>query len=235
VQIVINHLTRMQKGKVCAAGVDPQAMQHIRPVLPWDLLTPEVLVSRGGPFALGNVVDMLMVRNSSGRPHVEDYAFEPAHAKVIERLAPRRFWDLLDRMSKPTLAEIFGPELKPIGPKSCGTDEGHGRLSLGCLRPRIKPRLAFTAATRLDQPRVRLHVTDGQFHLDLSVTDLRLCKADFATLDETAVNGLAERLQRSRDVILGVGLTRAFARDDRSPRFHWLQVTGIFFEADPLW
>lgn len=71
--------------------------------------------------------------------------------------------------------------------------------------------------------------------LDLSVTDLRLCKDDCATLDEGLVKDVAQRLQRSREVILGVGLTRAFRRDENADAFHWVQVTGIHLEADPLW
>jgi hypothetical protein len=39
-QIVINHLTRMQRGFMCVAGVDLATGRHVRPVLASQLLHP---------------------------------------------------------------------------------------------------------------------------------------------------------------------------------------------------
>jgi hypothetical protein len=36
-------------------------------------------------------------------------------------------------------------------------------------------------------------------------------------------------------VILGVGLTRAFQREQNGPGRHWLQVNNIHFEDQPIW
>src|SRR5215207_4985184 len=49
-QILVNHLTRMQPGYFCVAGVDVNTPRHIRPVLRRGRLTLDLLSTGGGPF-----------------------------------------------------------------------------------------------------------------------------------------------------------------------------------------
>ena len=55
------------------------------------------------------------------------------------------------------------------------------------------------------------------------------------TPDAAAVERVAERLQSSTDVILSVGLTRAFKGNPDEPALHWLQVNNLHFADDPCW
>ena len=45
----------------------------------------------------------------------------------------------------------------------------------------------------------------------------------------------ARRIADSRDVILGVGLTRKFRASDDAPYRHWLQVNNIHLKEHPVW
>jgi hypothetical protein len=67
------------------------------------------------------------------------------------------------------------------------------------------------------------------------VTDIRLYGADHVTPDAAIVQRVAERLQGAPEVILGVGLTRAFRGADDEPAMHWLQVNNLHFPNDPVW
>ena len=49
-RIVVNHLTRMQPGYICVAGIDVQDNEHIRPVLGRARLTVDLLARNGGAF-----------------------------------------------------------------------------------------------------------------------------------------------------------------------------------------
>ena len=62
-RIVVNHLTRMQPGYICVAGIDVQDNEHIRPVLGRERLTVGLLARNGGAFDMGRLVDL-----GSGRP-----------------------------------------------------------------------------------------------------------------------------------------------------------------------
>ena len=79
-----------------------------------------------------------------------------------------------------------------------------------------------------------MKVTDGEFHLDLGVTDIRLYQHDHITPDNTVVDRVARRLASHNDVILSVGLTRAFKGTEREP-VHWLQVNNIHLKENAVW
>ena len=57
-RIVVNHLTRMMKGYICAAGIDEETNEHVRPVLPGVRLRVDLLEERGGPFSMAALVDL---------------------------------------------------------------------------------------------------------------------------------------------------------------------------------
>ena len=233
--IVVNHLTRMRENHVCVAGVDLETGRHVRPVLAWGHLAPDVLSRNGGPFDIGNVVDLGAAKHCPQKPHVEDHGFRPSEATFVERFRDDDFWALLYSVSKPRLEEIFGSDLKRLGRSSCGTEVGKGEASLGCLRPTRTPRLQCGDRGQSGKPRIRIDVDDGHFRANVSVTDLRLYHADHATPDRRTVTRIAQRLKGPGAVILGVGLTRAFAASIEGRQQHWLQVNNVHLEADPTW
>jgi hypothetical protein len=80
-----------------------------------------------------------------------------------------------------------------------------------------------------------MRFSDGRFHVEASVTDLRLFADDHATPDLAAVHAANQALACSRGVILCVGLTRPYSPGPNQPERHWLQVNNLHFEDDPLW
>src|SRR5215210_1099974 len=57
-RILVDHLTRMQPGYFCAAGIDLESGRHVRPVLRRGRLTTDLLGTNGGPFDIGSVLDL---------------------------------------------------------------------------------------------------------------------------------------------------------------------------------
>jgi len=235
-RIVVNHLTRMRGGHVCVAGVDVQTDRHVRPVLDWGSLTPAVLARHQGPFDMAHVVDLGPVEPRPRLPHVEDHVFFPPGAELIERLGAEEFWALLYAVSKPRLREVFGDALVPMGRSSCGAPAGQGRASLGCWRPLRRQAAPWVEKGPDGALRVRIRIDDGELWRSVAVTDLRLYRDDH-TVDPARVRRLADRLRSPGAVILGVGLTRAFASSSQAQPepVHWLQVNNVHLEDDPTW
>ena len=232
-RIVVNHLTRMRGGHICVAGVDIETRRHVRPVLPQGPLDPDLLTRYRGPFDMANVVDLGMPEHRPTPPHVEDHLFRPPRAKCIDTLGRDEFWALLYTLSKPGLREIFGSELKRAGRSSAGTEAGKGTASLGCFSPRRKPRVFFGEGEF--GPRIRAEIDDGEFHVWVAVTDMRLYQDDHATPDRAMVEDVGRRLHGSGAVVLSVGLTRAYAAWPEAKPIHWLQVNNIHLEDNPTW
>lgn len=86
---IVNHLTRMQPGYICVAGVDVSNGQNVRPVLRGRLAT-DLLVSKGGPFDMAALVELGTVKYCGHAPEIEDYYFDPRTAHYV-RLVPLRF------------------------------------------------------------------------------------------------------------------------------------------------
>jgi hypothetical protein len=233
-RIVVNHLTRMRGGHVCVAGIDPDRLQHVRPVLATRSLTPAVLARHGGCFDIGHLVDIGETVARPKPPHVEDHLFDPAAARFVRQFAAGELWALLFRVSKPTLREVFGDVLKPQGRSSWGTGVGKGTASLGCLALRRMPRLCYMTSAQF-KASIRMHINDGEADLWAPVTDLRLYGDDHATPERVVVERIAQRIRKSRCVILGMGLTREFRPSTEAHPAHWLQVNNIHLETNPTW
>ena len=236
-KIVVSHLTRMQRGTVCVAGLDVETGRHVRPVPPMGALQSRVTASRGGPFDMATVVDLGLTRPVPSPPEVEDCELTWWHARATQLVEPRLFWELLQFVARPSLSVLFGPELRTIGradSRRAVTDVGTGAASLGVLIPHRPPRLSLS--TKLDaRAVVRMALSDGSMSLDLSVTDLRLYADDGGRPDLEKVRDVADRLARGVPALLSVGLTRPFAARPDEPPLHWLQVNNIHLEDAPAW
>ena len=232
-RIVINHLTRMKRGYMCAAGIDMDTERHIRPVSAGGRLSTNLLTNYDGPFGMAVVLDIGTPRPLNNKPQVEDHIIDLTKIKSIGTLPPRKFWKLLNRIAKPNLRSIFGQDLMAIGRNSCGVEVGKGSVSLGCLTLNTNPSLYIQKRSdRNDQ--VRMRFTDGDFHLDCGVTDIRLYGSDHVTPDEEFVHKISGRLKDTQ-VILSMGLTRALRSNPDFDPVHWLQVNNIHFEDDSTW
>jgi hypothetical protein len=233
-QIVVNHLTRMQPGFVCVAGLDLERGEHVRPVVSSGRLSARLLASHGGPFDVAAIVDLGAARAVGRPPETEDHLFEPRQTARLGTMDADEFWDRLQNVAVTRLWDLFGRELRARGPEACAVDVGKGLASLGCLVPTGTPELYVRP--RPPRPsQIRLRASDGRFNLDLSVTDVRLYGADHVTPDEALVERVARRLKSGVGVVLAVGLTRATGGSPDYPPLHWLQVNGIHLEDDPAW
>jgi hypothetical protein len=109
-------------------------------------------------------------------------------------------------------------------------DLAHGIASLGCLRLATRPWIEVNGFDK-----IRLLLNDGAFNVDLSVTDLRLYEDDQKTPRRDVVDSVMARIRSGVDVILSVGLTRAWQKPGDSQRRHWLQVNNVHLADDPAW
>ena len=228
-KIVVNHLTRMQHGYICVAGINPDTGHHVRPIPENDRPRRTHLARHGGPFDVAALVDLGRASHVGHAPEMEDYRFNPRKMRRVDTLAPQEFWELLKSVSQQSLAAIFGDDLTQRG-GSCTVDVGMGRASLGCLLPSQRPVLHIN-----DQGKIRLRLTDGIYTVWLSVTDVRLYKDDQVTPRRDLVGQIAARIAKGTEVIVAVGLSRPWQKLDDTVERHWLQVNNIHLEDDPIW
>src|SRR3954462_6833076 len=131
-RIVVNHLTRMQPGYICVAGIDLASGKHIRPVLE-SRLSNRLLVRHHGPFDMGAIVDLGAATLVGRPPETEDHGFNQWKAPRVKDAPAADFWALLERVACGSLREVFGAALQQRD-RTCTVDVGQGRASLGCLR-----------------------------------------------------------------------------------------------------
>lgn len=234
VKIIISHLTRMQKGFICVAGVDLATGRHVRPVLR-SQMRKELLTRYGGPFDMGRIVDLGWTKHVGTPPETEDCLFHRSEVRALGDMPADEFWQRLQSLAKTKLGAIFGERLLPRGRCSYAVDAGQGSASLGCYLTTAHPRLFIERRGPSSRGRIRIAFTSGSYGFELSVTDIRLYGEDHVTPDAKIVERTAERLQADPLAILGVGLTRAFRGEPDEPALHWLQVNNIHFQDEPCW
>src|SRR5215204_1292652 len=228
-RILVNHLTRMQPGYFCAAGIDLESETHVRPVLRRGRLTTDLLSTNDGPFDIGSVLDLGPTTNVGHAPELEDRRFDPADVRWLRDDDPHGYWDALERVARESLEEIFGPALE-LWDESGTVDVGEGLASLGCLRPEKQPWLYVD-----HRGTVRMVLDYLIPSVDLSVTDLRLYERDGRTPRRNLVDSVQRRLKAGVETILSVGLTRPWQKWGDTEERHWLQVNNIHLEDNPLW
>ena len=227
-RIIVNHLTRMQPGYICVAGVELQTGRHVRPVQR-GRLSRSRLARYGGPFDIATLVDLGAVEAVGSPPKVEDYSFTIDDARPYFVAAPQDFWYLVRNIAQPRLTDIFGPELRKQG-GACALPLGRGRASLGCLIPSGIPGFVVS-----DTGTLRLHFSDGVFDVSASVTDIRLYEADQKTVRVPVVDDLQRRISGGVAVILSVGVGHPWQKSGDTEERHWLQVNGIHLADNPVW
>jgi hypothetical protein len=231
--IVITDLTRMQEGRVCVAGYDSLG-QCIRPVLPPPGIHESTLLDRGSPIVFPfAVVEYEFTQPHSQPPHTEDYRYDPASVRLVERLTEEQRRSVLEKSLFDSVSAIFE---QPIL-----TDPGHyvmdgrGPRSLGTLQPRRVIKAVYEQSPE-GKWKYRLGFEDaGEVVYWLTVTDLAwryFC--DFQGKSGLKPEQIASRLSatlRSSDTFLRIGLARGW---DKFPDRCYLQITGIYTFPDYL-
>jgi hypothetical protein len=225
-KIVINHLTRMERGYVCVAGIRASTRSHIRPVTPGRRLPITIADAHGGPFGIRGVVELGDVRECGSPPLVEDVEFKHTQAERIGRLKKSAFWDLLHDVAGVRLKDMFGDDLEQVG-SNLAVPIGKGIASLGCLVPAMGPRLWVNGWGK-----VRLVLDDTEGRYELSVTDLRLHNPEDNTPNQDAVTEMQNRLRDGNSCVLSMGLTKPWTKPGDTQARHWLQVNGIHLEDE---
>lgn len=228
-RILVNHLTRMQPGYFCAAGIDLETGRHIRPVLRRGRLTTDLLSTNGGPFDLGSVLNLGPTIDAGRTPELEDQRFDPEGARRLYDEGADDYWEALERVAQESLGEIFGPALE-LWDESGTVDVGEGKASLGCLKPEKQPWMYVD-----HRGTVRLVLDYLMPSVDLSVTDLRLYERDGRTPRRDLVQSVQKRLETGVETILSVGLTRPWQKRGDTEERHWLQLNNIHLKDNPLW
>ncbi|MCX6842696.1 MAG: DNA helicase RecQ [candidate division WOR-3 bacterium] len=229
-RIVVNHVTRMQPGFVCVAGLDSATGRHVRPELPGRVRI-DMLGPNGGPFDMAVEVELGQVKPHPSPPEVEDCLVTPSALRKVRDLPADEFWRLLKSVARPRLVEVFGAGFCRHG-NTWIIEPGTGEASLGCLLPQAPPLLEVCVEDYQGQPkqRIRCHVRDRDGECFPPVTDLRLYCADQKTPRHELVADLNRRMKAGASAILSVGVTRAMGQGK-----HWLQVNNLHLSDNPIW
>ncbi|MEO8493851.1 MAG: hypothetical protein ABI614_02190 [Planctomycetota bacterium] len=222
-RIIVNHLTRMQKGFMCVAGIEPDTGRHIRPVLDRQMRV-EMLACHGGPFELRRVIDLGETTFAGRMPEIEDQLFRVEQVRVESEMDAGSFYELMAAGAANRLAELFGPELVHVG-RTCGVPERRGIRSLGCYW--ANGCCLHLDASEAGSPRVRLTCDSDFGPLRLPVTDIGLFGSDHVTPDASQINLFASRLAPLDRILLSIGLSRAYRRSAEQSPMHWLQVNNL--------
>jgi hypothetical protein len=216
--------------RICIAGIDPNTRRHVRPTTgSSNPLTRASLTDENGPFVLGALVELGDTTPNPNPPEVEDRLFWPKQARVLGRLSPQRYLDLLHGNAQHSLQAIFGGELKRHN-RTYAVAKGRGSASLGVLRVQRKPDIQID---RFGKLRLQL-VRAGESPAYLPVTDLRFVAPDHRTIREDVFADVKARMRRGIEVYLMLGLTRPYLKDGDDCERHWLQVNGICMADRPL-
>jgi len=227
-QLIINHLTRMQPGYFCAAGIEPTTRLHVRPVLDASLRT-ELLDREGGSFSLGATLDFGQMRFVGRTPEIEDRKFDLEQVRVVESANLNKMMEYCRSVAKNALHEVFTSELIRMG-ASFAIPENAGLYSLGCCWVE-KPMLEIVCEPEIR--RLRLKWNERGQRIAVGVADIRLYEADHRSLNIHEVRQVQRWLDTTDRVLLSVGLSRPYRKSEQDRPVHWLQVNNIHY-ATPI-
>jgi hypothetical protein len=229
-QIVVHHLTRMQAGCMCVAGIDLETGLPVRPVLDRQM-TVDMLSVHGGPFDIGRLIDLGKTRFVGRVPEVEDQLFDAGAARHIGDMPATEFRTLVEKHAEEKLGVIFGPDLQRVG-TTCVIAETYGVRSLGCYPVQVGRLFVEDSCAR---PRIRFSWEVGEYKFTVPVTDIRLYGEDHVTPCRTTVERVAQQLPATERLVVSVGLSRPYRKAAGDPSRHWLQINNFHLPDNPCW
>jgi hypothetical protein len=220
VRIVVNHVTRMKKSRICVAGIDAATFRHVRPVTPPKTpITRTFLRENGGPFGAGALVDIGAVKERPDPPETEDHTFSIDRAQHVEDLDDTLYFTLLERVGDADILSAFGPDLVEVRRRKFAVPAGCGTRSLAVV----------------PVPGAKLSISDEKLYLllwspraaaKIRVTDVRFYEADQTTIKRGVVADVNRRLASGIPACAMLGLARAIP-DDEAGAVHWLMANGL--------
>ena len=233
ISLVITDVTRMQEGRVCIAGYD-RHRKCIRPVLPPPGIHERTLYVNDCvvvfPFA---VVEYDLLQPVPHPPHTEDYRYDPASIRFVERLDEKRKQVILTRTVFQSVQAIFEvPIYSDVGHYVM---DGQGPRSLGTVQPQQVTQTIHELSPQ-GKWNYRLVFFDGEgVTYRLTVTDLAWrYYHDRQRQDGREPNEITRRLTRvlkSSQVYLRIGLARGW---EKYPDRCFIQITGVYTFPDYL-
>lgn len=226
-QLLITDLTYM-RGGLCIAGINPETLENIRPVLSFGQIQEDFIHKR--KIYPGALVEFNFIGKKSNPPHIEDYVFNPESTRFIKFVSQSKWQDVLNSCAAPSLASAFNnlivdnkgvlpgaktPSLVVI--KVDGIKVNFFDSDPGAILP-FKIRVSFSSEDNL----YHLPVTDKQF-IDYCNDKF---KAGFSR-DELK-DDLQEFINSSKYIYLRIGLTRPFKKAEDAKELCYLQVNGIY-------
>ncbi len=219
-QIIVNHVTRMSKPRICIAGLDASTFAPIRPTTPsTDLITRTLLRSEGGPFGPGALVDLGEVVPEGAPPEIEDHRFVTTSARHVEDLSDDLYLAALAEVADPTMTAAFGKSIVEVRSRKFAVPAGRGERSLAVLE-------GASPILLTDFGNLYVIVDDGEIKAKLRVTDVRFYESDHKTLKSDVVKDVGRRLAGGVETYVMLGLARAMWDNDGGS-VHWLQCNGI--------
>lgn len=234
-QIIVNHLHRATAGFISVGGIEPRTGKHVRPLLNGSPFSSQsLLLSKGGLFDLGCLVELGSVEPCGKNPHIEDCTYDPGSACVGDFISGANFFQLLLENAEHDIEKIFGPDLHAQGMSGWLILAGKGRASLGLLSPVDSPELWLKP--RVGEPdQIRITFRDRTMTRDLPVTDLRLFADERGTPKEREIDRLNEILQEEKKIVLGLALSPVCNQNGQESKDHWLYVSGVHWPGSALW
>jgi hypothetical protein len=228
-QLVFNHITRMQAPRICIAGIEPESHRHVRPITPrTDLIRRTLLREELGPITMGALVDIGPVTPEPSPPESEDHAFQTANVEYVRDLNDQEFLDLLDDVRDKDIQTAFGLELKKVG-HGHAVDAGSGKRSLAVVRAGEPPTLIVDSWGKL-----RLHVRDLDPAPNLSVADVRFYEDDHKTIRRDIIKDVNDRIEDGVGLFLMLGLPHPKQMRWGDRERHWLQLNGLVLDDRPV-
>jgi len=219
-QIVLNHVTRMRRSRICVAGIECGSLTHMRPTTSKEeLLTRELLRAEGGPFGPGALVDLGEVVPEGSPPEVEDRRFVTGHARHVEDLSDQKYLTLLASVADDSVKGAFGADLREIRPRKFAIPKGHGQRSLAVIP-------VEAAELQIAWGNLYVSLRDGDVDAKLRVTDVRFYEPDHKTIKVDLMQDVSRRMAGGVEAYAMLGLARAM-RDQDGGDVHWLQCNGI--------
>jgi len=233
-QIMINHLTRMQPGLMCTAGIDLATGNHVRPVMGRPLPV-NLLARNGGPFGLGRVLELGDSTFCGRFPEIEDRKFNPDSVTVVYQAEYSELYEKCNEVAERSLRNLFGPELvftatRWGGPGTACIEEHHGLHSLGCYWA-SKTELKILETER--GPKVRMLFEEEGHPFSVAVTDIRMYCDDHITPERDAIRTMQELVASQPELLVAIGLSRPHRATDVQQACHWLQINNLFPEPGP--
>lgn len=230
--LVITDVTRMSEGRVCVAGYDDEEGNCIRPVLPPPGIYEHSLCQNGQPVVFPfAVVEYNLLRSRPQPPHTEDYFYDPASVRFVERLNEKAKQEVLIQSLFQNLTSLF--EVPIYSDSGHHVMDGRGPRSLGTIQPQQVIRATYEQSPE-GTWKYRLGFIDGAgVSYRLTVTDLtwRYYNDDQRNKGCTPgqISSSLTSILKTRTVYLRVGLARGWVK---FPDRCYIQLTGVYTFPD---